>query len=350
VSSDATRVSIIVVAYNAAKYIDACVTSLERAGGYHEIIVVDQASSDGTPDLVERHVPAVQLIRAGANLGFAAGNNLGARAASGDVLALFNPDAFATAGWLQPLVAALAGSVGIASPKVYRGLPGEATIIDSAGCDLEFPIGEGPPRGYLEPDDGRFDEPALVAYASGAAMVIRRDLYEMLGGLDESFFCYCEESDLCWRARMRGIASAYVPASTVYHVGSANLGSRSAQKLYFQTRNRIRMCLQNYAWLNALIFAGNEIVHGACVIAISLFFANYRPLGLAYLRAWMDVVRSSGLTWRTRTRRQRERTVGDGDVLRLHRRVGIFATLARYRRMTRQRAASLFNSTVPLSP
>jgi GT2 family glycosyltransferase len=344
------RVSVIVVNTNDGKYIEHCLASLERAGGYHEILVVDHASTDGSPERIEAAFPRVRLVRAGKNLGFAGGNNLGASLATGDALVLFNPDAFATPGWIAPLAAVLTEDrVAIASPKIYRGLPGTSTTIDSAGCDIEFPLGEGPPRGYLELDAGRFEEPADVAYASGAAFAILRETYGMLGGLDESFFCYAEESDLCWRARLRGLRCVYVPNALVYHIGSANFGARSPRKIYFQTRNRIRMCLQNYAGRNVPAFVATELIHGTCVMAAAPFFPAYRALGGAYARAWVGVARCLPLIARTRALRQRERTVGDDVVLRLHRRVGIVATLLRYRRMTRQKAASLFNPGVKLS-
>jgi GT2 family glycosyltransferase len=346
----APSVSIIVVNTNDSPYVEACLESLESAGGgYREIIVVDNGSTDGSPETIETRFPEVRLIRAGANLGFAGANNLGARAASGDILILFNPDAFATPGWLEALLAPFAdASVCVASPKIYRGKPLDTTTIDSAGCDLEFPLGEGPPRGYFEPDRGQFEEPADVAYCSGAAFAIRRTTYEEFEGLDESFFCYAEESDLCWRVRMRGFRCVYEPTSLVYHIGSANFGARSGRKLYFQTRNRIRMCLQNYALPNALLFVPYEIVHGLCVIAATMLLASYRELGFAYARAWVSALRSLPATLRTRRARQRTRTLPDREVLRLHRRVGLIATLLRYRTFAATDAPSLFNPAARL--
>jgi GT2 family glycosyltransferase len=337
------RASIIVVNYDSPT-IEACLESLEREGGYGEIIVVDNASTDGGPEAIERRFPTVRLIRAGSNLGFAAGNNLGARAASGDVLILFNPDAFATHGWLEALLAPFADeSVCVASPKVYRGEPGRSTTLDSAGCDLEFPLGEGPPRGYFARDVGQFEARTDVAYCSGAALAIRRSTYEEYGGLDESFFCYAEESDLCWRVRMGGRRCVYEPASLVYHIGSASFGARSATKLFYQTRNRIRMCLQNYEPGNGLLFVACESLHGSCVIAATMLLPRYRALGIAYARAWLAVLRSLPLTLRTRRIRQGARTVPDREVLRLHRRVGPIATLLRYRTFVQADAPSLFN-------
>ena len=343
-------VSLVIVNYNGGTTIETCLESLERAGGYHELIVVDNASTDGSPEAIEGRFPDVRLIRAGANLGFAAGNNLGAKLACADVLAIFNPDAFATCGWLQPLLAALAGGSSIVSPKIYRGLGAEpSTTLDSAGGDLEYPLGEGPPRGYLSPDDGRFERREDVAYCPGAAFVIAKSTYAALGGLDTSFFCYAEESDLCWRARMRGLRCTYEPESTVYHVGSATFGPRSAHKLFYQTRNRIRMCLQNYAPGNALRFIAYEAVHGACVMLATTWFSAYRPLGAAYARAWVATFAALPSILRTRALRQRERTRDDAEVLRLHRRVGLRATIRRYRAFSNGRSGSLFNPAANVS-
>jgi GT2 family glycosyltransferase len=342
-------VSVAIVNYNGGTTIEPCLESLERAGGYHEIIVVDNASTDGSPDAIERRFPSVRLVRAGGNLGFAGGNNLAASLAAADVLAIFNPDAFATRGWLEPLLAALAAGSAIVSPKIYRGLGEPSTTLDSAGGDLEYPLGEGPPRGYLEADDGRFEQRQDVAYCPGAAFVIAKSTYTALGGLDASFFCYAEESDLCWRARMRGLRCTYEPASIVYHVGSATFGPRSAQKLFYQTRNRIRMCLQNYAPRNAARFVAYEAVHGLCVMLATMFFPAYRDLGSAYARAWFATLVSLPSILRKRALRQHERTLGDAEVLRLHRRVGLIATIRRYRTFSGGRSGSLFNSAANVS-
>jgi GT2 family glycosyltransferase len=187
-----------------------------------------------------------------------------------------------------------------------------------------------------------------VAYCSGAVFAIRREVYAELGGLDETFFCYAEESDLCWRARMRGLRCVYEPAALCYHIGSANFGARSPRKLHFQTRNRIRTCLQNYSLPNAMLFALYELVHGACVIAATLLLPDYRPLGIAYARAWVAAASSCGTILRTRAIRQRERTRSDREVLALHRRVGLRATFARYRRFAGANAPSLFNPAARL--
>lgn len=257
---------------------------------------------------------------------------MGAERASGNIVVFLNPDAFVQPGWLDAIRKRFVSDerIGIAGPKIYRGRPGGEARFDSAGCDLEFPLGEGPPRGYLVMDEGQFDEPADVAYASGAAFAIRADVLKEVGGLDVSFWCYAEESDLCWRTRMRGYRCVYEPSALVYHIGSYTFGNASARKVYFQTRNRIAMCLQNLETPNALWFATNEFAHGVAVIAAGLLLPKYRALGFAYARAWKDAFLRLPLTLRTRALRQRERRVRDREVLLVHKRVSLLQALLRY--------------------
>lgn len=343
------RFSIVIVNTNEGPLLEPCLRDVIAAGGYQEIIVVDNASTDGSPEMVEREFPAVRLIRSPGNVGYSGANNLGVRASGGDACVLLNPDAYVTPGWLEGLAGAFADpQVAIASPKIYRGRPGTTRLFDSAGLDIEYPLGEGPARGYLALDAGQFDRPAEVAYASGAAFAVRRDVFLELEGLDEDFFCYCEESDLCWRARMRGYRCVYVPSGLVYHIGSATFGPKSPRKIYFQTRNRIMMCAQNLSARHLPAFFAAEIANGLMVLVAAPFFAKYRALGGAYLRAWIGAIRAAPLIARKHRLRQAQRTVSDDVVLRLHPRVSAGTMFARYFRMVRLRADSLYNPTAQL--
>jgi GT2 family glycosyltransferase len=328
----ALPVSVIIVNTNEGGVLFDCLDWLERCGRPDETIVVDNSSTDGSPERVIAEYPWVTVLPSGGNRGYAGANMMGAERASGNILVFLNPDAFVQPGWTDAVRARFACDerIGVVGPKIYRGRPGAEARFDSAGCDLEFPLGEGSPRGYLVVDEGQFDEPADVAYASGAAFAIRADVLDEVGGLDVSFWCYAEESDLCWRARMRGYRCVYEPAALVYHIGSYTFGNASARKLYFQTRNRICMCLQNLETVNAFWFAANETLHGLAVIAAGLLFSKYRSLGLAYARAWKDALLRLPLTLRTRTRRQRERRMPDAQVLAVHKRLSLLKTLLRY--------------------
>jgi GT2 family glycosyltransferase len=343
--------SVVIVNTNEGAVLFECLDALDRAGRPGETIVVDNASTDGSPERAERVYPWVRMLRLVGNHGYAGGNNAGARAASGDVLVFLNPDAFVTSGWLQPLLERLRDPrTAAVSPKIYRGKPGATNTLDSAGCDIEFPLGDAPPRGYLEEDRGQFEQPADVAYVAGAAFAIRADAFRSLGGFDEDFWCYCEEMDLCWRARMSGLRCVYEPRSTVYHLGSFTFGPVSARKVYYQTRNRIFSCVQNLRFPNLALFSLAEGITGSAVIMAAGLIPRYHQYAGAYARAWLDAVRMLPRTLSKRRRRQSERTVEDREVLRLHRRVGIFAVLKRYAVMVRSKSNSLFAPRAASAP
>jgi GT2 family glycosyltransferase len=341
--------SVIVVNTNDGRFLFECLDRVAAAGGFLETILVDNASTDGSRERVEADYPWVRVIETGYNAGYTGANNLGSYNAKGEVLIYLNPDAYVTPGWLEALLSAFDDpNVAIASPKIYRGLPGTTDLFDSAGGDLEFPLGEGPPRGYLQKDTGQFQTRADVAYSSGTVFAIRASIFKQTGGLDEDFFCYCEESDLCWRARMAGLRCVYEPSSLVYHLGSMNFGAASPRKIYYQTRNRIVMSLQNLETRNLPAFVASELVHGLAVMLAAPFFPKYRQLGLAYARAWAGVVAMLPTVLWKRAKRQRERSLGDDVVLALHKRVSVITMLRRYAGMVEVQANSLYNPAAQL--
>src|SRR5207302_8028486 len=216
--------------------------------------------------------------------------DLGAGRARGEILVFLNPDAFVEAGWLEALRPLFDDpAIAAAGPRIVRGRRTRELVYDSAGGDIEFPLGDAPGRGYMQKAAGQFAVREDVAYLSGAALAVRASALEQLGGFDEAFFCYYEETDLCWRIRMAGLRCVYEPAATVYHLGSFTFGKASARKVYLQTRNRIRSCLQNLQGLNVVRFAAAELFVGACVIVATSAAAKYRAYAGAYMRAWLDV-------------------------------------------------------------
>jgi len=228
--------------------------------------VVDNASTDGSADMVERDFPQVKLIRANANIGFGEGNNLGVQTAAGQFLAFLNPDTVVEPGWLEALIAPLEADplIGLTTARVL--LLDDPQRINTCGNEMHYTgltlcRGMGAKRGALA-------EPADVSAVSGAAFAIRRDLYEALGGFDGSFFLYMEDADLSLRARLAGYRCRYVPAAVVYHEYTLRFGPR---KTYYQERNRYLMLLKGMRWptllalLPALLLA--EIVTWGFVLA-----------------------------------------------------------------------------------
>lgn len=237
------RASVIVVVFNSARFIEACLRSLARQTYLDtEIVVVDNGSTDGGAELVEAQHPGVRLIRTGANLGYAAGNNLGVAAATGEVVAVLNPDTEADADWLKELVAALAtGPDVLATSRIC--MHGDPELINTCGNDLHV-TGLGFCRGLLR-QSSDFDEATSVAAVSGCAFAIRRRLLLELGGFDEDFFAYVEDTDLSVRAAVAGCQIIYAPASRVYHHYQLRM---RPDKFYLLERNRQFMMLKNLRW------------------------------------------------------------------------------------------------------
>jgi len=237
------RTSVVVLNYNGSAWLDACLTALCAEARGAEILVVDNASSDDSRDIAARHA-GVRVLPLETNRGFAGGNNAGAAAAQGThYLVFLNNDTVVQAGWLESLIGALDDRADAALATSHIVSLEDPAVVDSAG------------DGYLWAG-GAFKRwhgkrvgagPAIeeVFGACGAAFVIRRAVFEALGGFDERFFMVYEDVDLSYRARLRGHRVVYVPSAVVHHAGSATLGRASARAVFYGQRNLEWVWLKN---------------------------------------------------------------------------------------------------------
>ena len=220
------------MAYRAGPALGRCLDSI--AGEADEVVVVDNGGDASVPD-------GVLLISPGTNLGFAAGANLGAREADGDVLVFLNPDAVAAPGALRQLETALADrTIGIAMARLRLGERPE--LLNSAGTEVHV-TGIGWAGGYGEPAES-ITEQREVAAPSGAAMAMRSQTFRELGGFAEELFMYLEDLELGWRARLAGYRVVLEPRADVFH--DYEYG-RNPRKSYFLERNRLVFCLTAYS-------------------------------------------------------------------------------------------------------
>ena len=224
------EVSVIVVTHESVYDIGGCLASIrEHAGALAlEVIVVDNASTDGTAQLVTRRFPGVQLIRSTRRQGFATNCNLGATLARGSTLVFLNPDARVSAGALQRLASFVDAhpEVAVAGPRlVYpdgrpqasaRRFPSpSATLIRRTPLRLLLRHSRAEDHHLML--DEQLDEPMTVDWVLGATVAIRADVYRELGGMDDGYRLYCEDIDLCRRAWENGRCVAYVPDAVVEH-------------------------------------------------------------------------------------------------------------------------------------
>lgn len=240
VSAERPLVSVVVVNWNGAAFLEECLFSLARQSYPRtEIIVVDNGSTDGSVDLVKRKYGGrVTLIESPTNLGFAGGNNLAIRAAKGDYVALLNNDASADPGWIEALVRTAESDdrIGMCASKIY--IRRTNRVLDSAGLVVSRDgIARG--RGRLEIDRKEFSVEEEVFLPSGCAALYRRSMLEEIGLFDEDFFVYCEDTDLGLRGRIAGWTCRYVPNAIVFHAYSGSVSPYSPFKAFQVERNRI---------------------------------------------------------------------------------------------------------------
>ena len=238
------RASVIIVNYNGGDELWHCLASaVSSVPTGSEVIVIDNASTDASAEAIERDFPHVRLIRSRTNLGFGGGNNLGAQSARGKFLVFLNPDTRVAEGWLAALLAPFEADphVGLVTAKVL--LAAQPDRINTCGNAVHL-TGLTLCRGMGFPKSA-FEMAEEVDAVSGAAFAIRRDLFEALGGFDEDFFLYLEDTDLSWRARLAGWRCWYAPDSVVFHDYTLRI---SPGKVFYQERNRYLMLLKNLRW------------------------------------------------------------------------------------------------------
>jgi GT2 family glycosyltransferase len=244
-------VSIIIVLFNSSEEIGPCLDSLGRLQ-YEpvEIIMVDNGSVDDSPRIAREAAEASGLSfilhELPRNRGFAAANNHGFHLSSGEVLLLLNPDTVAFTDTVGELVDALREpDAAVAGCKVYY--PDGKTIQHAGGYVRDN--GLTMHYGVDQPDEGQFDEMKDVAYVTGAALAVVREVFVRAGMLDEGYFpAYFEETDFCLRARRLGYRVVYVPGARVVHHESTTTGKFTERYYYLYHRNRIRFLLKNYSW------------------------------------------------------------------------------------------------------
>ncbi len=289
-SSSSARASVIIVNYNGGQYLERCLTTLlPTLGPEDEVLLVDNGSTDGSAEWVERRFPFVQVIRSPVNGGFSYGCNLGARHARGTYLVFLNPDTAVSPGWLEELIAALQDpGVALATPCIL--LMDAPARVNTLGNDvhytgLAFCRGIGTPRPVI----GEVED---VAAISGAAFALRREVWEALGGMDEACFLYVEDTDLSWRAVLAGYRCVVVPQAVVYHRYTLRFGPN---KIFYQERNRYRMLLKSLRWptlmalLPALLLA--EVVTWGYVVMYQR--RRWTEKGRAYfwiVRHWQELM------------------------------------------------------------
>ncbi len=252
-----TPVSVIILNWNGAKLLEEFLPSVIRHTpvGIGHIIVADNGSTDNSIEVLRRRFPEVEIMAFDRNYGFAEGYNLAIAKVDSPYVVLLNSDVAVKEDWLSPMYRFMESNpeFGAIQPKIlsykepnffeYAGAMGG--YLDKNG----YPYCRGRIFSTIEEDNGQYDLRENKAYetdwASGAALMVRRECYISAGGLDSSFFAHMEEIDLCWRIRLLGFKIGALPSSRIFHLGGGSLPASNPRKTYLNFRNNLLMLHKN---------------------------------------------------------------------------------------------------------
>jgi GT2 family glycosyltransferase len=286
VENQPPRISVIIVNYNGLSYIDTCLSSvLQQDYADYEVIFVDNASSDGSLEYTRMKYPALVFVATNANSGYAGGINAGLAVARGEYVVPLNMDTQVTNNWLSELVKFMEANphAGAACPKVLvLGQPG---IINCTGLNLHV-SGLGFCR-QLHHIDSPGVQPQQVNGISGCSFMIRRDLFNHMGGAPGYCFMYNDDVVISWMLAMMGYKMYNLPTSVIYHRYRLSM---TPEKFFHLEKNRIYLVLATFHWYTLLLLSPLLLIIEAMILAYSIVKGWPYPSSKigAYLAAFQE--------------------------------------------------------------
>lgn len=248
-SENNMSVSIVILSYNSREDLAECIPSLlSQTYSNFEIIVVDNASADGSEEFIRTNYPEIKLVQTGQNLGYPAGNNAGFKIAEGEYIVVVNPDTVADSKWLAELIKPLESDHTIAATTSKILMYYHKDKINTC-ANTNHHTGLTFCRGLNKSVD-EFNNFQAVGAVSGCSFAIRRDVLKNINGFDPDFFLYQEDADLSWRIRFAGGKIMYVPESVIYHKYKLSI---APWKEFYLERNRYLILLKNFSLKTLLL-------------------------------------------------------------------------------------------------
>ena len=216
-----------------------------------EVVLGDNGSTDGSVAYVKERYPEISVIENNGNYGFTGGYNRVLEQVKADYFVLLNSDVEVAGNWIEPVIELMQSdnTIAAAAPKI-RSFH-QKHLFEHAGAaggfidKLGYPFCRGRMFFEVEEDNGQYDMPGEIFWATGAALFIKSECWKLSGGFDERFFAHMEEIDLCWRLKNLGYKIMYCPKSTVYHVGGGTLDVENPFKTYLNFRNNLLLLKNN---------------------------------------------------------------------------------------------------------
>jgi GT2 family glycosyltransferase len=306
VSAQIKLVSVIIPTWNSATSLPRCLESLlAQSCQDFEVIVVDNGSQDGGVDDLDKRYPGLALTvhRLNTNQGYATANNLAARMAKGEWLALLNADAFPEPTWLASLMEAAQHHPEVDSFASRLIQSGEPDLLDGEG-DVYHVSGLAWRRNHGKPACIPSSEQEVFS-ACGAAALLRKEVFLQAGGFDEQYFAYNEDVDLGFRLQLAGHRCLFVPAARVLHIGSASTGRRSDTAIYYGHRNLVWTFFKDMpTWLLLLYLPAHVLM----TFAYTVFFLFSGRIAV-FWKAKRDAIRQLPKIWHLRNIVQSSRRI-----------------------------------------
>ncbi len=278
-------ISVVVLNYNGKKFLDGCLSSLDRQTYRDfEVILVDNGSSDGSVAYVRKWYPSVILVETGKNLGFAGGTNAGIRVARGEFIFTLNNDTITDPHLLEEIVRPmqLDPSVGMCAAKMI--FPDGR--INSTGICISL-SGAAWDQGIDEPDHGQYDVTEEVFGPCAGAALYRSSMLDEIGLFDEDFFLYMEDVDLAFRARLSGWTCIFVPTARVVHIHRGTAGFNTDISIYYGNRNLIWYVIKNFP-SRTLLLSSPWIIGRNCA---DIPYYLLKGRGFSIFRAKIDMIK-----------------------------------------------------------
>ena len=299
-------VSVVIVNWNGKKFLAECLDGLRKQTYEdHSIVLVDNASDDGSLEFVNKNYPEIKIIALPENFGFAVANNVAIDSIKTENVALLNNDAIPHPAWLENLLKALEKNpeAGFAACKML--LYDRPDIMDRAG-DIYTTAGTALLSGRGEPSEN-FNKPARVFGACAGAAMYRKCMLDDIGLFDEDFFLLYEDVDLSFRAQLRGYKCLYVPDAVVYHKASGSIGEDTPISVYYSHRNLEWVYIHNMPGSLIKKTMLNHLIYNLA----SFFFFVAKGRGKTFIKAKLDALRGIKRALEKRRRIQNRKKVVD---------------------------------------
>lgn len=245
------NIAVVILNWNGKKLLERFLPGVIAHSDDQQIYVIDNGSEDDSVVFVREQFPSVKIIQLDQNYGYAGGYNKGLQEIEEAVYVLLNSDVEVPENWLKPLEETLLKTEDCVAlqPKILNlNTPKQFDYAGAAGGYIDrlgYPYCRGRIFDHIEEDRGQYDDRQQIFWASGACLVVRRQAFWEVGGLDADFFAHQEEIDLCWRLQTAGGRIMFIPESVVYHLGGGTLDSTSPNKTYLNFRNSLLLLFKN---------------------------------------------------------------------------------------------------------